>query len=178
MMVKIQLANGSSSILAEGDVDYVEKFIKEWKHLVEDEGHNETVSQENDKSDSSLVVHGQCPNELSRYENVYAYYGEDFKIIATMPGGSKAEKSRNCTLVLLYGEYLVKNEMVSVEKIRDLCIDQGCYNSTNFSKILKSLDNNIVYNSKQGGDYDVKLTAPGRKAARELVEKINQSNDE
>lgn len=44
MMVKIQLANGSSSILAEGDVDYVEKFIKEWKHLVEDEGHNETVS--------------------------------------------------------------------------------------------------------------------------------------
>ena len=35
------------------------------------------------------------------------------------------------------------------------------------------LKSRIVMNVKHGGGYDVKLTAPGRKEAKELVEQLN-----
>ena len=59
------------------------------------------------------------------------------------------------------------------ELIRDACTEHGCFDSANFAQHLKALKEKLVMNTKAGGSFDVKLTAPGRKAAKEFVEGLN-----
>jgi hypothetical protein len=78
---------------------------------------------------------------------------------------------------VLFGHYLRGDEQIPSETIRDACADQGCFDQANFAQYLKSLKEKVAMNTKPGGGYDVKLTAPGRKAARELVELLDRESE-
>ena len=176
MSVKIHLEHAGNVVAAEGEAEFVKDFIDEWKHLLEvtSKASKPMPAQENWRSEKHVATSpkgGQSPDEA--YENVFALHNEKLKVIADLPSSSKAETTRVASQVLLYGEYLRGNESVSAESIKTVCLDHGCYDSKNFASHLKSLKSKVVMDPKPGGDYSVKLTAPGRKAAQELVSQLN-----
>lgn len=176
MSIKIHLEHAGNIVAAEGEADFVKDFINEWKHLLgaTSEASKPQHAQENSPSAKHVATGpkgGQSPDEA--YENVFALHNEKLKVIANLPDSSKAETTRIASQVLLYGEYLRGNETVSAESIKAACLDHGCYDSRNFASHLKSLKSKVVMDPKPGGDYLVKLTAPGRKAAQELVSQLN-----
>lgn len=176
MSVKIHLEHAGNVVAAEGEAEFVKDFINEWKHLLgaTSEASIPKHSQENPPSSkhvSTNIKGGQSPDEA--YENVFALHNDKLKVIADLPSSSKAETTRVASQALLYGEYLRGNESVSAESIKAVCLDHGCYDPKNFASHLKSLKSRIVMDPKPGGDYSVKLTAPGRKAAQELVSQLN-----
>ena len=175
MSVKIHLEHAGNVVAAEGEVEFVKDFIDEWKHLLQatSEASKPKSTQEDPPSKhvAASPKGGQSPDEA--YENVFALHNEKLKVIADLPSSSKAEATRVASQALLFGEYLRGNESVSAESIKAVCLDHGCYDSKNFASHLKSLKSKVVMDPKPGGDYSVKLTAPGRKAAQELVRQLN-----
>ena len=176
MSVKIHLEHAGNVVAAEGEAEFVKDFIDEWRHLLEvtSEASKPEPALENSPSAKHIATSpkdNQSPDEA--YENVFALHNEKLKVIADLPSSSKAETTRVAAQALLYGEYLRGNESVSAESIKAVCLDHGCYDSKNFASHLKSLKSKVVMDPKPGGDYSVKLTAPGRKAAQELVSQLN-----
>ena len=176
MLVKIHLERAGNVVAAEGEAEFVKDFINEWKHLLEAASQPSIRNhlQGNSPSAKHVVPNikgDQSPDET--YENVFALHNDKLKVIADLPSSSKAETTRVASQALLYGEYLRGNESVSAESIKVVCLDHGCYDPKNFASHLKSLKSKVVMDPKPGGDYSVKLTAPGRKAAQELVSRLN-----
>jgi hypothetical protein len=169
---KVALQHGSISLAAEGREDFVKEVLAMWNGLLSTAPTPKHPSSTANASSSN----GTGPGDslaLSQFENIYDTVDGKLKIIADMPGSSKAEKTRNVGLVLLYGHHLQGADQIPSELIREACTDHGCFDSANFASHLKALKDRIVMNTKAGGGYDVKLTAPGRKAAKEFVESLN-----
>lgn len=178
MSVKIHLECAGNVVAAEGEIKFVKEFVDEWKHLLDATGKasGPNPAQQDSLSAKQAATNpkgGQSPDEA--YENVFALHNDKLKVIADLPSSSKAETTRVASQALLYGEYLRGNESVSAESIKAVCLDHGCYDSKNFASHLKSLKSKVVMDPKPGGDYSVKLTAPGRKAAHELVSQLNEN---
>ena len=177
MNVKIHLETAGAVVAAEGSADFVNGVVEQWSHLLDAAslpqhsasslGQTEVGAQKVDDASSS-----QGPEQ--QYENVFALHNEKLKVIADIPGNSKAEVTRVAAQTLLFGEYLRGNETVTAENIKAVCLDHGSYDSSNFASHLKSLKSKVVMDAKPGGDYTVKLTAPGRKAAKEVVEALER----
>jgi hypothetical protein len=99
---------------------------------------------------------------------------KDVKIIKRMPGTNNAKKSVNTALAYLWGKRSVGVGGVSYQEIRDLCQNQGCLDSGNFSKAMKGAREHIIIEGKKGSSaMTCKLTLPGVERAEELLEDIN-----
>jgi hypothetical protein len=173
MNVKIHLEVSGSVVSAEGDVDFVKGIVDQWQHLL---NRNDSIQNIVDNKSTNQGVYHQVLSSGAdeQYDNVFARHNDRLKIIADVPNSSKAEATRTVALILLYGEHMSGIEQVSADKIKEACVDHGCYDNKNFASHLKSLKSKIVMDPKPGGDYTVKLTAPGRKFAKELIERLNQ----
>ncbi len=171
MQSRIMLQRGSVIVSAEGAEDFVNATIEKWGHLLEFGGATEAPGREG-RADPKRATQSNT-DPAAEYENVFDVHDGRLKIIQSMPGSSKAEKTRNTALTLLYGEFLSGNETISAEQLKGACVDQGCYDPSNFASHLKGLKERVVLNPKPGGDYTIKLTAPGRRAAQELVAEFN-----
>ena len=171
---KIAMQFGASQFSAEGTEEFVHRILNEWVALFEK---NPQASDVNNHSQAgqSNGSKSNSGDPISRFQNVYDELEGALKIIANMPGDNKASKTRNTALALTYGRYLQGEQTTSAEAIRDACMDQGCYDASNFASHLKALKEKVAMNTKPGGGYDVKLTAPGRKAAHEFVENLNNA---
>lgn len=114
-------------------------------------------------------------SNVTDYENVFDFADDELKVICDVGGSNNAEKTRRTALTYLFGQSLLGETIVQSEQIRAACSDQGCYDSANFAQYLKSLKNKVVMNTKAGGGYAVKLTAPGRNEAKTLVAELNEA---
>lgn len=173
---KVSLQHGAVSLSAEGRESFVKEVLAMWKDLIGVAAPLAQVAPPPAAHSEARSVSPQGGNAavaLANFENIYDSVDGKLKIIADVPGDSKAVKARNIALVLLYGHYLQGTEQIPSEFIREACTDHGCFDSGNFASSLKALKDKIVMNTKPGGGYDVKLTAPGRKAAKEFVESLN-----
>ena len=175
MEAKISLQRGSAIISAEGSEAFVRDSITLWEKVVaggEPQPTNDaSIELEPPKREESRRA-PQSQTGISQYDHVFDTVNDRLKLIADIPGKSKAEQTRNVTLLLLYGNYLQGLDHVQSEQIRAACVDQGCYDNTNFAGYLKGLKSSVVMNTKTGGQYDIKLTAPGRKAAKDLADQL------
>ncbi|KGD64034.1 hypothetical protein Y5S_02802 [Alcanivorax nanhaiticus] len=99
---------------------------------------------------------------------------KDVKIIKRMPGTNNAKKSVNTALAYLWGKRSVGVEGVSFQEIRDLCEQQGCLDSKNFSATLQGAREYLIIDGKKGSSSKTcKLTLPGVERAEELLEDLN-----
>jgi hypothetical protein len=176
---KVELHVGTTSIAVEGPEAFVTSTVESWRPLFAGSASdNRPVLVRG--SDAEGGVHLRTiPDKVigyQKFENVYDSADGRLKIICNVPGTNKAEKTRNTALIYLYGRFLGGVEAVQSEEIRQACLDQGCYDPANFAQYLKSLKSRVVMNTKPGGGYDVKLTAPGRKDAKELVERLDEAD--
>lgn len=172
---KIAIQNGPLSLSAEGSEALVRDALQFWEKFLGGSAPStaSTPIKQPDPIDIVVQKPSDTANGPSKFENVFDTVDDKLKIIAHVPGKTKAEQSRNVALVVLYGQLLLGVEQVPSDTIRQACVDQGCYDSTNFAQYLKGLKSRVVMNTKTGGGYDVKLTAPGRKDAKELIELLN-----
>ena len=170
--VKLSMQFGSSQFAAEGPEDFINAMLEKWAELASNNAIPAASAQASSAS-HSIDPQSNSPDPQIQFENVFDQVDGALKIIAHIPGTNKAAKTRNTALALLYGQHLRGEATTTADSIRDACIDQGCYDSSNFASHLKGLKEKVAMNTKAGGGYDVKLTAPGRKAAKEFVEQLN-----
>lgn len=178
---KVELRTEAVSLCLEGSEAFVTSTLESWKDLfssAKSQVGNGVLFADQEQGPiraknggDQVLVNG---DGHLQFENVYDSADGKLKIIAAVPGTNKAESTRNTALIYLFGKYLNGIETVPSEEIRQACIDQGCYDSSNFALYMKGLKSRVVMNTKPGGGYDVKLTAPGRKDARDLVKGLNQ----
>jgi hypothetical protein len=175
-MVKLAMQFGSASFSAEGSEQFVLDAYHKWSDLSQNAKFSATVMAEKsalDGQSNGKKTNSEKPE--TQYENVYDEVDGKLKIIAQMPGGNKADRTRNTALALFFGNFLRGQQTTSADDLRDACQDQGCYDSSNFASHLKGLKDKVAMNTKAGGGYDIKLTAPGRKAAQSFVETLNNA---
>lgn len=136
---KIAIQNGSLSLSAEGSEAFVRDALQFWEKLLGSSAPS-TASIPIEEQEPNNI-NAQKPNDTangpSKFENVFDKVDDKLKIIAHIPGKTKAEQSRNVALVVLYGHLLLGVELVPSDTIRQACVDQGCYDSTNFAQYLK-----------------------------------------
>ena len=176
---KVELRVGASTLIVEGSEMFVTSTVESWRTFFEGTqplGKSIEAVAAEQGAQSGGSADGAIGGGSQQFENVFDYADGKLKIIAPVPGNNKAELTRNTALIYLYGRLIGGVEPAPSEEIRQACMDQGCYDQANFAQYLKGLKSRVVMNTKPGGGYDVKLTAPGRKDAKELVEKLNESS--
>jgi hypothetical protein len=177
---KISIQLGSASLSAEGSETFVREALGFWDRLSASAPTSVGPALGSGAQSQSGREAGHIaasPDATAEFENVFDQVDGKLKLIAHVPGTSKADRTRNVALAVLYGHYLRGDEQIPSEIIRDACGDQGCFDQANFAQSLKSLKEKVAMNTKPGGGYDVKLTSPGRRAARELVEGMNRKTE-
>ena len=91
-------------------------------------------------------------------------------LVSTLPGNGKANKMVNLSLLLCVKQAIESgNFTCTLMELRELAVHYDCYDSTNFSTILKS--NKNYYNPREKGA-DLDLSGPGRKRAAEIIKGI------
>ncbi|HET6523456.1 hypothetical protein [Sphingopyxis sp.] len=176
---KISIQHGATSLSAEGSETFVKEAMHLWDKLIEQPAPAFVHPQSSAQPEVAATTAPKSASSagLLEFDNVFDTADEKIKIIAAINGKSKAEQTRNVALLTLFAHYVDGKEVIPSELIRNACVDQGCYDSTNFAGYLKSLKSFVVMNTKSGGQYDIKLTAPGRKRARELAEELQKGDE-
>lgn len=100
---------------------------------------------------------------------VYHIDSEDgtISILKKIPGNSKAEKTKNIALIVLF----IRNGKVPGKEIVPICEKHACYDSSNFSSVFKGEKTNIIRKGS-GQNWTIELTQPGREAAIALLEEM------
>lgn len=173
---KVTMHFGAAQFSAEGAENFINNMFEKWTELLNDSKSAAFFKSGAGTSIDSSAKGTSSGGSFSSYENVYDEIDGKIKIIAHMPGSNKADKTRNTALAIMFGNHVKDQLTTSSDEIREHCVDQGCLDSSNFASHLKGLKEKIAMNTKPGGGYDVKLTAPGRKAAQSLVEKLNNES--
>lgn len=164
--VKEQLERFSKLILKHYDFNNVNVRMKEDEDLFEER------IDENTKSNDKFMLHFGIEKD-KLYEIIY--FNEDkFKIIAhDIKGNSNAEKQENLTLLYCLAKEFVCDEIVDSNEIRNICEEYGCLDSKNFSTYLKRRTNYFIISGDKGSpNKQIKLTVPGKKAARVLIKEM------
>lgn len=104
-------------------------------------------------------------------EKVFHPTGPGAQLLASsIPGNSKANKLVNLSLLLCVKQALESGSFTcTLKELRELAIHYDCYDSTNFSSILKANKNN--YKPREKGA-DLELSGPGLKKAGEIIKNL------
>lgn len=91
-------------------------------------------------------------------------------LASSIPGNSKASKLINLSLLLCVKQALESGGFTcTLKELRELAVHYDCYDSTNFSSILKA--NKSYYKPREKGA-DLELSGPGLKKAGEIIKTI------
>ena len=66
--------------------------------------------------------------------------------------------------------------VVPTQEIRKQCETHGCLDAANFSSILRRIDKSYVVLKGRGKSQTIKLTAPGKKEAKIIIESLNEES--
>src|SRR5216683_4530121 len=104
-------------------------------------------------------------------EKVFHPTGPGAQLLASsIPGNGKASKLVSLSLLLCVKQALESGSFTcTLKELRELAVHYDCYDSTNFSKILKA--NKNYYNPREKGA-DLELSGPGRKKAGDIIKSI------
>ena len=111
----------------------------------------------------------QKNNDIYKEKGIYYVDKEtgEIQILNTIPGKNKASKSRIVALILLYA----KNDIISGSDIKKHCVDQACYDQSNFAAWFKKKDGCFIRQGN-GQSWTLKLTIPGKEEAVTLLESM------
>lgn len=110
---------------------------------------------------------------LLAFPNVYAYEGDQLKIIKGISGGSIAEKAKLLTHVYLYGKHLIGQEPTKGDELRDVLKDHGCLDTGNYAKQMRADKENVIVTSTGPKTLFYKLSVPAREKTKAFVSTLN-----
>lgn len=112
--------------------------------------------------------------DAGSFSRVLHIDGQEVRVIKKMPGNTIAKRAINTALAYLWGKRSVGVNAVKYDEIREVCKEQGCLDSSNFSYHMKSAREHIIVSGKKGSSAKTcKLTIPGVERAEELLEDLN-----
>lgn len=97
---------------------------------------------------------------------------DKINIIQKAPGSNNAKKSVNTALLYLWATKSIGVNEVTYSEVRDLCKEQGCLDSGNFSAHMKSAKEFIIVEGSRKSQR-MKLTLPGKEKAEELIAEMS-----
>lgn len=138
-----------------------------------DTGNVQALEEENsNQHDSQTTSTTELTPEVRNYPRVFHIDGDKIRIIKRAPGNNNARKSINTALLYLWATESLDGREITYSDIRELCKEQGCLDSKNFSAQMKSAKEYMIVDG--GGKSQVlKLTLPGREKAEEIIKELN-----
>jgi hypothetical protein len=113
---------------------------------------------------------GTTADSLDAFSNVFDVNGDSVSVLVTPPGNTVAAQTRSLTLLYLFARLKMGDSVVSSEAVKEQLKAHACFDPKNFSTLMKSQKNLISATGK--GVLSLKLTVPGRKAAEELAQNL------
>ncbi|MFD1472075.1 hypothetical protein [Companilactobacillus mishanensis] len=172
-MCRIKLVIDNVEFEIEGPQEFVDKKVQDFLETLPKINRVPVVHEVATKNDTSQKV--ISPNEKkTKYKNEFLskklLYDDDGVLTPTfyIPGKGKADKTRNCAILMAYFE-----DDVSSEDIKSILIKQAAFDQNNFYKILKRSNPNLII--KNGGDkhlLNISVTTIGEKNAIEMIKSI------
>ena len=172
-------ADGSLSL--EGSEEFVREkmdefssHIKNLQAIEEPDAPPQKSTHESSPPDQKPVQHNTNNASLPDTSSLFHIEDEKVHVLKTLPGNSKTQKVFSAIMLLGYGNLKLKNqEKTLYNEIKELCIDNGCHDETNFSKsFAKKATNGLFLVDGKGADKTIKLTKPGVQKSEELVNSI------
>lgn len=111
------------------------------------------------------------------FSNVYALEEEEVIVLQDPPGSSKKAKTKSAALIVLYAKSLIGEDVINTEEIRKVCENHAALNEANFATYLRGEKSLFIINGR-GKEMTIKLTAPGKKKALELISEMAKTNGE
>jgi hypothetical protein len=179
-LVKVSVKEGLFEIA--GSEDFIDKQIENLKEIifysVDNLAQASLVDEDIDNTEApgpEAAPH-QCADKSNPYPNVLHFEGDQVKVLKRIPGNNTSQKAVNLTLVYLWGNKRLGNDMVPFSDIRDLCKEHSCLDSANFAKHLNSARQFLIIAGKKGSSTKTcKLTLPGVEKAKEILEQNDGS---
>lgn len=177
-ITKVNISIGDSVLEFSGSEAFVQKQIDEFKELIygnlkpvkAKKQKGKLTREKTDKVDDSTQ-----DNDANPYPNVFEYDGDTINIIK-VPGNNKADKTKSLALIYLWATEKFNKNPTPTKEIRIQCETHGCLDANNFSAILGRIDTAHVIIKGKAKATTIKLTAPGRKKAKELIESLNKED--
>lgn len=172
---KVNISLGDCILEFSGSEAFVQKQIDEFKESIHSKLKPIKAQKLKDKpkgGQSDKVDDLSQDPTVNPYPNVIDYDGEDINILK-VDGNNSAAKTKNLALIYLLAKEKFGKSPVPTQDIKKQCETHGCLDASNFSSTLKSIDKKNVVLKGSGKSQTIKLTAPGRTKAKELVESLN-----
>lgn len=178
MIAKVNISVGDCVLEFSGSEAFVQKQIDEFKGLIH--GKLKTVKDGKQKGkknggEPDKVDDLTKDSQFNKYPNVIDY-DEDSINILKIDGNNNVDKTKNLCFIHLWAKEKFNREPVPTKEIRKQCETHGCLDAPNFSSILKKIDKKYVVIKGKGKSQTIKLTAPGRKQAKGIIESLNEES--
>lgn len=167
----------------EGDNDFVDQKFSILKDMMKECGEKEDKKKEQIEKEEDNVKRlknntfiGDSNRELykkSFFDSGLIYDEDDeLKLNFTIPGNNNSAITRNLAIIMAFFEKEIKKD-----EIRNMLIDYGAYDSSNFSAYLNKAGNNLIRKKNSDGEVIISITRIGEKKAVELLDDVVEKNE-
>lgn len=174
MIAKVNISVGDCVLEFSGSEVFVQRQIDEFKGLIH--GKLKPVKAGKPKSmppggQPDKVDDTTKDSPFAPYPNVIDYDGETINILK-VDGTKKTDKTRNLVLMYAWAKKQLGIDDTPKEDLVELCQHHECYDEANFKTTLKKAHGIVIKGSAK--KYTIRLTAPGKKKAEEIIKTLNE----
>lgn len=169
---KVNISLGDCVLEFSGSEAFVQKQIDEFKGLIHGKLKAVKVRKPKDKALGEQA--DEVNDQFILYPNVIEYDGETINILK-VDGNNNSAKTKSLAFTYLWAKGKFDNNPVSTNEIQKQYVEHGCYDG-NFSSVLRKIDKSFVVLKGAGKSQTIKLTAPGKRHAKELITSLNEES--
>ena len=168
--VTVDASNGV--ITVKGDQTFVSEILEKYKFVLEQapKAHGKQDAKPAAPDNKGSTPH-QSTVQLSAFDNVYDVEGDTVSILVSPPGKSITAQAKALILLYLHAKFLMGEQAVPADSIKEQCKAHACYDSKNFMQHLKSQKTWVTVTGSNA-TLAARLTVPGRKAAEDLAQSL------
>ena len=177
IVTKVNISLGDCVLEFSGSEVFVQKQIDEFKGLIHSKlklVKNVKTKDKPNEEVQDIVDDTTQDSSFAAYPNVIDYDGETINLLK-VDGKSNSAKTKSLAFTYLWAKGKFDNNPVLTKEIQEQCVEHGCYDG-NFSTVLKKIDKSFVVLKGVGKSQTIKLTAPGRRHAKELITSLNEES--
>jgi hypothetical protein len=116
----------------------------------------------------------QQPTGKPAFTNVLHVENDKVKILKRIPGTTLSKRAVNTAVIFLWAKRNLGMDAIPFADLRDICEEQGCLDSGNFSYHMRSAREWMIVDGAKGSSAQTaKLTLPGVERAKELLRELN-----
>lgn len=179
--VTINLSQGlieveGSEEFVSSQVDIFQKTMLPAVQSITDKVAQLKISARTLESDQPVVVSEDVPSQ-TKHNDVFSMDSTgQIHILGTI-GTKPTDKTRSLALLYLLAKKELKNEnSASAQELREQCKKHGCFDASNFARILEGLKIMVMPIGKTNSkNKSYELTVPGKNEALKIAEELSKN---